>query len=160
MSKLKEHIRSEHALLRPHVELIRIVADSVGNVRPVILRDLTEAVLGFCVRELLPHTEGEDRIIARAVEEALHAPGAGRGLGREVIEIRRLVEELTSLGASIEEDHDVTHAVERDLRRVLYGLHALVSLHFAAEDEVYAALLEAKLPADEQDLLLETLARL
>ena len=159
MSPLREHIRAEHAALRPHLETMRIVGDAVGEVPTAILRDLTESVLGFAVRELVPHTESEDRIIARAVEEALHAPGAGRGLRRETHEIRRYLEELTALATSIDDHHELAPRTARELRRVLYGLHALVVLHFTAEDDEYASLLEAKLPAGEQELLLAELLR-
>ena len=35
------------------------------------------------------------------------------------------------------------------LRRVLYGLYALVGVHFAKEEEIYLPLLDAQLTADE-----------
>jgi hypothetical protein len=35
----------------------------------------------------------------------------------------------------------------RDLRRVLYGLHAILRLHFAQEEQQYLPLLEAATPS-------------
>lgn len=62
-------------------------------------------------------------------------------MNREHVEIRRLagmlsrlVEELPEAGPS--------EADLRDLRRVLYGLHAVLRLHFAQEDESYLSLFE------------------
>lgn len=159
MSKLKDHIRSEHAALRPHIDLIRTTADAVGDTSLHVLRGLAESVLGFALRELLPHAEHENHLLYRAVEEALHAPGATRTMSREHVEIRRYLDELTTLSSSIREGHDLDPSTIRDLRRVLYGLHAVLVLHFEKEDEVYTALLEAKLPLDEQERLLADLLR-
>ena len=44
---------------------------------------------------------------------------------------------------------------ERELRRVLYGLYAVVKLHFAKEEEVYLPLLDRELTADEAQALFE-----
>lgn len=159
MGRLKDHIRTEHAALRPHIELIRTTADAVGETSLHVLRGLTESVLGFAIKELLPHAEHENELLYRAVEEALHAPGSTRTMSRDHIEIRRYLDELTTLSSSILEGHELERTTVRDLRRVLYGLHAIVALHFEKEDEVYAALLEAKLPNEEQDRLLAELSR-
>jgi hypothetical protein len=39
--------------------------------------------------------------------------------------------------------------LQLDLRRVLYGLYALVAVHFAKEEEVYLPLLDARLTTEE-----------
>ena len=75
----------------------------------------------------------------------------------EHTEIARYTDELTSLNASIIDDHDLSGTTVRELRRVLYGLYALVMSHFAKEDHVVAAILEAKMPADEHERLLDAL---
>ncbi len=157
MSKLKDHLTNEHAHLRPHVELIRTAADAVGEVPNHILREMTESVVGFLLRELIPHAHTEDAILYRALEEALHAPGSARTMQHEHTEIVRYTDELTSLNSSIIDYHDLSQTAVRELRRVLYGLYALVMSHFAKEDHVVAAIIEAKLPADEQERLLSTL---
>lgn len=69
-------------------------------------------------------------------------------MSRDHVEVGRLVEELASLraqpwGAALSE------AQARALRRVLYGLYALVKVHFAKEEEVYLPLLDSKLSAQE-----------
>jgi hypothetical protein len=46
------------------------------------------------------------------------------------------------------------------LRRVLYGLHAVISLHFAKEDELLVPWMENRLSATEQENLLARLRRL
>ena len=157
MSKLKDHLTAEHVHLRPHVEAIRTAAEAVGEVPNHILRAMTESVVGFLLHELIPHAHTEDAILYRALEEALHAPGSARTMQHEHTEIARYTDELTSLNSSIIDQQDLSGITVRELRRVLYGLYALVMSHFAKEDHVVAAILEAKLPADEQDRLLSTL---
>jgi iron-sulfur cluster repair protein YtfE (RIC family) len=158
MSKLKDHVKTEHAHLRPHLDQIRTAADAVGNVPPHILRDMTESTVGFLLHELLPHARMENEILYKALEEALHAPGSSRVLQHEHTEISRYVDELTSLNASIVDGHVLGDHTVGELRRVLYGIYALVMSHFAKEDHVVSTILEAKLPADEQDRLLEALS--
>ena len=157
MSTLKDHVTTEHAHLRPHVESIRTTADAVGEVPNHILREMTESVVGFLLHELIPHAHTEDTILYRALEEALHAPGSARTMRHEHTEIARYTDELTSLNASIIDNHDLSGTTVRELRRVLYGLYALVMSHFTKEDHVVAAILEAKMPADEQERLLDAL---
>jgi iron-sulfur cluster repair protein YtfE (RIC family) len=159
MSRLKDHIRAEHAHLRPHLDSIRTAADAVGSVPPHILRDMTESAAGFLLHELLPHARTENEILYKALEEALHAPGSARVLQQEHTEISRYVDELTSLNSSINDGQELGDNTVRELRRVLYGLYALVMSHFSKEDHVVASILEAKLPPDEQDRLLNSLSR-
>ena len=45
-------------------------------------------------------------------------------------------------------DHGITGADAKALRRLLYGLYALISVHFAKEEEIYVPLLEEALTAD------------
>jgi len=48
---------------------------------------------------------------------------------------------------------------EQALRRVLYGLSAVVTVHFAKEEEVYLPILDARLIADEAHQLFEAMER-
>ncbi len=159
MSRLKDHITAEHSHLRPHVEAIRTAADAVGEVPNHVLRDLTESAVGFLLHELIPHAHSENEILYRAFEQSLHAPGAARTMQHEHTEIARYTDELTSLNAAITDGHDLGEHTIRELRRVLYGLYALVMSHFAKEDHVLASILEAKMPAGELDQLLSDLTR-
>lgn len=154
MGQLKNHIHHEHELLKPHLDSVRIAADAVGDVPVAILRELTNSALAFLMRELVPHAQEEEAILYRAVEHALHAPASTRTMHREHVEIAKYTEELSTLHGSVVASHELSEATARELRRVLYGIYALASLHFAKEDEIYATLLESKLPEDEQRNLL------
>ena len=51
----------------------------------------------------------------------------------------------------------VTDVQIRSLRQVLYGLYALVKVHFAKEEEVYLPLLDARLSAAEAHQMFEAM---
>ena len=159
MNKLTNFIHHEHSTLRPHVELIRITADAVGDVPLSTLRDLTNAVLGFLLRELIPHARHENELLYKTVEKATHSPGSTATMSREHLEVSKMADQLGDLHALTVAEAELTEKTIRDLRRVLYGLYALVNLHFAKEEEIYADILEHQLSATEQDLLLAALAR-
>ncbi len=140
MHKLADFIQYEHSTLRPHVELIRVTADTVGEVPLPILRDLTNAVLGFLLRELMPHAREEREVLYKALEQATQAPGSTATMNREHLEVSKLADQLG------------------DLRRVLYGLYALINLHFAKEGEIYSDILEHRLSTTEKGLLVASLS--
>ncbi len=63
-------------------------------------------------------------------------------MSRGHVEIGRLVNVLSRLLATMPE-RGPEPADLRHLRRVLYGLHAVLTLHFAQEEEAYLSLLDA-----------------
>ena len=154
MSKLTDHLHAEHENLKPHIESVRIAADAVGEVPPQILRELTDSVLGFLLRELMPHAHRGEEVLYTAVERVMGAPGATATMTLDHVEIARLIDELGSIHATLVAEHSLDEVTERELRRVLYGVYALARLHFAKEEEVYSRLLEMRLsPQDEENLL-------
>jgi hypothetical protein len=66
-------------------------------------------------------------------------------MARAHLEIDHLTRCLADLVGELKEKPDANGALEAetlaDLRRVLYGLHAVVTLHLAQEDELYLPLL-------------------
>jgi len=159
MSKLADFIHHEHNTLRPHVELIRVAADAVGEVPLPILRDLTNTVLGFLVRELIPHAREEREILYRTVEQATQSPGSTATMNREHLEVSKMADQLGDLHALTVAEAELSDRTIRDLRRVLYGLYALVNLHFLKEEEIYVDILDHRLSPTEKDVLVAALSR-
>jgi hypothetical protein len=60
-----------------------------------------------------------------------------------------LTHELGGLRDRLAASSAVPNELARELRRVLYGLYALVKVHFAKEEEIYLPLLDARLTAPE-----------
>jgi iron-sulfur cluster repair protein YtfE (RIC family) len=77
-------------------------------------------------------------------------------MSRDHIEVDRLTQELGSLRVH-RSQLSITFEQARALRRVLYGLYALVKVHFAKEEEIYLPLLDSKLTADEAHAMFEAM---
>jgi iron-sulfur cluster repair protein YtfE (RIC family) len=154
MDTLTQPLRNEHEELRPHIERLRQAAEAVGNAPPAVLRDLLDEVYDFLVHHLIPHAQAEDAALYPVVARLMGATEATATMRRDHVEVGRLVDELQALrGQFAERAHD--HEEAEALRRVLYGLYAVVKLHFAKEEEVYLPLLEARLTSDEAHTMFE-----
>jgi iron-sulfur cluster repair protein YtfE (RIC family) len=137
--KPTDPLREEHRELLPHIEAFRTTADSIGEAPAEDVRRRVQEAQDFLTGHLIPHAIAEDRVMYPAVEQAMGAPGATATMSRDHVEVLTLARELRSLGA---ED-------TKGLRRVLYGLYALVSVHFAKEEEIYVPVLDEKLSVEE-----------
>jgi predicted enzyme related to lactoylglutathione lyase/iron-sulfur cluster repair protein YtfE (RIC family) len=158
MTTITEPLRNEHAHLLPHIEALRGIADQVGDVSVQSLGQEIDGAYAFLTRHLIPHAEAEDEVLYPAVERAMGAPGATATMRRDHVEVRRLTDELGSLRpalAGVELDAQRARA----LRRVLYGLHALVMVHFAKEEEIYLPLLDQRLSAEDARELFASMER-
>jgi hemerythrin-like domain-containing protein len=140
-------LRDEHRELLPNIEEIRVVADGVGAVTPDVLRTQIEDVSAFLREHLIPHAKAEDAVLYPEVERAMKAPRATASMSRDHAEVAALTEELGEIEGRISDQ--VSPAEETDARRVLYGLYALVKLHFAEEEEIYVPVLEDALDPDD-----------
>jgi heavy metal translocating P-type ATPase len=129
---------SEHQDLAPGTARIRLTADALGTLEPrVALAELRE-LRSFLTDRLIAHELEEDREVYPHLAAALGSDDATAALHVTHTEIfhlirlfGRLVDELPAEGPSPED--------WPDLRRVLYGLDAILRLHMAQEEELYAS---------------------
>jgi iron-sulfur cluster repair protein YtfE (RIC family) len=140
-------LRDEHEELIPHIEALRTAADAAGDAAPEVLRTTIEESFDFLTHHLIPHAQAEERALYPVVGKVLGAPAATRTMSRDHVEVGRLTEQLREVRAQIATGKPSAHQI-RDLHRILYGLYALVSVHFAKEEEVYLPLLDSGLSAD------------
>jgi len=130
-----------HRRLLPVVDRVRHVADRIGAVAPAVAnRELAE-LCGLLEERLLPHEAADDTALYPLVAKVIGGADPVGPMNREHVEIRRLAEMLTRIIEDLPEAGPAA-ADLRDLRRVLYGLHAILRLHFAQEDESYLSLFE------------------
>jgi hemerythrin-like domain-containing protein len=139
-------LRDEHEELRPHIETIRAVADGVGSMPILELRPQIADVTEFLKEHLIPHAKAEEAVLYPEVERAMAAPRATAPMARDHMEVAALTAELGEIEARIDGE-EVADTVLTDARRVLYGLYALVKLHFTEEEEIYVPILEDALDA-------------
>ena len=148
-------LRDEHRALLPHVERLRELADRIGDLAPDDLARAVADAHDFLADHLMRHAEAEEEVLYPAVGRALGAAAATATMSRDHAEVARLTGELGRL----RDRRDYPHDEQRTLRRVLYGLYALVSVHFAKEEEVYVPLLEQSLGPQEAERILADMAR-
>lgn len=156
MSLLTQPLREEHDRLVPDIVGIRMVADMVGEVSLPVLRVALGDVYEFLTNRLLPHAMAEDRVVYPAVGKLIGAPQATATMRREHVEVARLAEELEAIRMELD-GPVITSLQERALRRVLYGLYALLRAHLAEEDDVYLPILETGLSQEEAREMFEAM---
>jgi heavy metal translocating P-type ATPase len=133
-------IREEHREFMPEVQRIRQVADRLEQMDPQTAREELEKIHRFLVDELIPHEAEEDASVYPAIAEIIGGDDPTAAMTRAHQEINhririfgRLLEEIPEEGPGPE---DIA-----ELRRILYGLHAILHLHFKQEEEAYLALI-------------------
>lgn len=158
MVTLTQPLRDEHKELLPHIELLRTIADAIGEASIVSLRRSVDEAYAFLTQHLLPHAQAEERVLYPVVGRLMGALEATATMSRDHIEIGRLTEELGSLRSHLV-GTSMSASQEQALRRVLYGLSAVVTVHFAKEEEIYLPLLDASLTANEAAQLFGAMER-
>ncbi len=143
--QVSQQFRDEHRKMLPVVRRIRQIADHLDEMTPAEARLALDDIRRFLVDDLLPHNREEDALIYPVVAGLIggHDPTATMNRAHQEIAhltriFGRLIEELPPDEAPGADDL-------RELRRVLYGLHATLGLHFAQEEESYLALIDDRL---------------
>ncbi len=138
-TEISIRLRSEHRELAAPISRIRALADGLGSMPPEQALIELHQVRAFLTGTLIPHEESEDREIFPLLASAVGNDDVTAALHRTHTEIFHLIRLMDRLVAEIPESgpgpEDLT-----DLRRVLYGLDAILRLHMAQEEELYVAL--------------------
>jgi len=136
-------LHTEHRAIGPLVEQVRAVADALTthdcDLRPV------HTLLHRLDADLLPHERAEQAQLLPIMARALGGPDPTGGLSRTHAEIEHQVAWLRHVLGDLDdappEPEDVV-----DLRRLLYGLYAILRLHNALEEEEAFSLLPEPAP--------------
>jgi iron-sulfur cluster repair protein YtfE (RIC family) len=156
MSLIMQTLRDEHQELLPQIERLRTVADLVGDVSAETLRHAVDEIYAFLTLQLIPHAHAEDAALYPIVGNLMGAAQATATMSRDHVEVGRLTDELAALRSEIAAG-EADERQAKALRRLLYGLYALIKVHFAKEEEIYLPLLEAHLTGDEARELFEAM---
>lgn len=153
MARVTEPLRAEHRELLPHVEALKQTADSLSVPASLLSVRQTQEALSFLTGHLIPHAQAEEEALYPVVAQAMGSPLATKTMSRDHIEVGALTTELERvLGAKAWESDE---AAMGRLRGLLFGLYALVKVHFAKEEEVYLPLLDEKLSPEAASEMFE-----
>jgi heavy metal translocating P-type ATPase len=136
----------EHSRLLPVIDRVRQVADRLDRLPAEEARTELIELRQLLDERLLPHEQADDMDLYPAVARIIGGADPTAPMSRAHAEIRRLAGMLSRLVEDLPADGPGP-AELRDLRRVLYGLHAILRLHFAQEDESYLSLFDREVEA-------------
>ncbi|WP_433684630.1 heavy metal translocating P-type ATPase [Nocardia sp. CA-119907] len=123
----------EHNRLQSARASVRQAADALADGSAGSADAAVRRCLELLTEYLLPHEHAEESQLYPALAEFLHDPEAMVTMSREHSEIERLVDRIRR---HLAESPDGLRADQlADLRATLYGLDAILTLHFAQEDE-------------------------
>ncbi len=142
-----EPLRREHADLLPHLAALDTLASGLDHWHADTQRAL-RATVAFLQDHLMPHARAEEAELYPAVERVMQAPGATDTMKADHTEIVRRIDALGAMTASIGSGAPTTTDTD-GLRAQLYGLSAILRLHFNKEEEVLLPILDAHLSADD-----------
>jgi iron-sulfur cluster repair protein YtfE (RIC family) len=152
MTTRTEPLRAEHRELLPRLQELRATAASLGASAPHDVRTRLEGVVHFLREHLVPHAQAEEAVLYPAVERVMGAPGAMATMVADHSEVVTRIERLARTAARLSDAPTRTDQFE-DLREQLYGLWAILLLHFGKEEEVLLPVLDASLSEADADAL-------
>jgi iron-sulfur cluster repair protein YtfE (RIC family) len=123
------------------VEQIRGVADALSTRNSDLVP--AHALLDRLERELIPHERADEALLVPLVARALGGSDATASLSRTHAEIEHQVSRLRRLLRDVDNDTVQPEDVV-ELRRLLYGLYAVLRLHNAQEEEGAFSLVPAR----------------
>lgn len=138
---------AEHDELRDTVDLLREAADRLVTGTDAVALESVIRANTFLVNRILPHEQAEESHLYPALARPLGSGEATATMSRTHAEIRRLSDriaahiELARASGGIQPDQ------RDDLLACLYGLHAVLRLHFLQEEENYFTLAEDDPPS-------------
>jgi heavy metal translocating P-type ATPase len=131
---------AEHRAVRPIVEQVRAVADALTG--PGSDLDPVRALLDRLETDLLPHERAEEMELLPIMAKALGGSDPTGALSRTHAEIEHQIARLRRVLAELGTGAEAEDVVE--LRRLLYGLYAILRLHNAQEEEGAFSLVPAE----------------
>jgi soluble P-type ATPase len=134
---LAKGLASAHRALRPRVGELATLAARLDAMPPAEARRELERVRDMLEKELLPHEQEEQQTAYPILGEMLEAEDPTGPLVQTHHEIRRLTRLFGRLVAQLPPEGPRAEDL-RDVRRALYGMHAILTLHFAQEEELYS----------------------
>ncbi|USX54470.1 heavy metal translocating P-type ATPase [Lentzea sp. HUAS12] len=128
---------AEHVALQEVRDAVRIAADSLHAGMTEEAATAVRKAHELAVERLLPHERAEEHELYPVLTAEFRDPHATVPMSRGHVEIERLVRRL---GRHLDEPGGLTADQVDDLRATLYGLDAVLRLHFAQEEESYFVL--------------------
>ena len=132
-----EPFRREHEHLLEHIEHIATAAREMPRLSDEERAALRDRILGFLRGTLIPHAKAEEEVLYPAWSELLGFSGAAAPMIHDHEAIVARIDQLARTDV-----HDVD-----GLQELLYGLYALIGVHFRKEEDLQLPAFDAAPPA-------------
>ena len=131
-----EPFRQEHEQLLEHIEHIAESAREMPRLSDEERDAVRARILGFLRGTLIPHARAEEAVLYPEWAKLVEFPDAAAPMIHDHEEIVARIERLESADV-----HDVDA-----LQELLYGLYALISVHFRKEEDLQLPAFDAAPP--------------
>ncbi len=152
METLTQPLRNEHKELMPQVTTLRLAGDAIHEVLTSSDRELIDKAYTFLTHHLIPHAQAEEKALYPVVRKVMGTEEGTATMSRDHVEVEKLTRDLGLLRSKIT-GIKINVKQANALRSLLYGLYAIVKVHFAKEEEVYLPLLDARLRPEEAQVM-------
>jgi heavy metal translocating P-type ATPase len=136
---LTQRFRTEHEMVHADIDQIRAAADALGAAPPAAAMGQVRHAYALLTSQIEPHELAEETQLYPLVNRVVGGDDPTAPMSRAHAEISyqvlRLGRLLDDIGDSTPDEADTA-----ELRRLLYGLDAILRLHTAQEDETYLSL--------------------
>ena len=133
---------AEHDELRDTLGLLRDSADRLAEGPDASALESLSTAHGLLTERILPHERAEETLLYPALARPLGSDEATATMSRTHAEIQRLAERVGTHVALAQSAGAIQPDQVDDLLACLYGLYALLRLHFVQEEETYFTLVE------------------
>jgi iron-sulfur cluster repair protein YtfE (RIC family) len=144
-----EPFRREHEELKAHIDHLALAARELPRLSPEEREAVVGRVVDFLRGTLIPHAHAEEEVLYPAWASLIGFDGAAVPMVHDHQAIVARIEQLERTGA---DEVDT-------LQELLYGLYALVEVHFRKEEDLQLPVFDDA-PADVTEAVLERMEAL
>ncbi|MCZ2849792.1 heavy metal translocating P-type ATPase [Modestobacter sp. VKM Ac-2978] len=137
---LLRRFAAEQHDLHQVLPLVRAAADALADAPTPEAVEALRRARSALVERLVPHEEAEEAELYPALAHVLGSDEAVAPMSRAHAEIGRLARRIQTHLDALAQGADLDQERREDLLACLYGLHALLQLHYLQEEESYFVL--------------------
>jgi heavy metal translocating P-type ATPase len=144
---LTKRFWEEHVSIRIDIAELHEVADQLGSLDARSALTAVAHEYELLLTRVLPHEQAEERELNPEMGRTTGQGSLAAAMSRAHVEIKHEIRRLGQLLDDIEPD-GVDAADINELRGLLYGLHAILKLHTAQEDEDFLSYVDVSTAAE------------
>lgn len=130
-------LKADHLALAPILDRLTNFTRELNTIAPGEIRQAVMALDSLLQEKLFPHERADDKDVYPALATLLGGDDPLAAMSRTHREIFELGRRLRRIVGTIPVEGEPERETLSELQRTLYGLEAILRLHFAQEEEIY-----------------------